>query len=206
VLDIQTDDFFTRPGENFFVGRYSRDILKRSRVGAVFINKDSVGGAHFNRTMGVDANLAPSANMQIQSYIAKTETPGKAGNDMAMFGRIAYRDPNWNLYLNYLDVQENFNAEAGFVQRTGIRTTKGHFSPTPRPTKGNVKLFEPMYVLTYTDRSGQSPDLPPASRHARHRRCATTRSSTCSTRTRSTCSTCRSASVPTSRSRSARTR
>jgi len=67
VLDIQTDDFFTRPGENFFVGRYSRDILKRSRVGAVFINKDSVGGAHFNRTMGVDANLAPSANMQIQS-------------------------------------------------------------------------------------------------------------------------------------------
>jgi len=150
VLDIQTDDFFTRPGENFFVGRYSRDILKRSRVGAVFINKDSVGGAHFNRTMGVDANLAPSANMQIQSYIAKTETPGKAGNDMAMFGRIAYRDPNWNLYLNYLDVQENFNAEAGFVQRTGIRTTKGHFSPTPRPTKGNVKLFEPMYVLTYT--------------------------------------------------------
>ena len=47
-------------------------------------------------------------------------------------------------------MQENFNAEAGFVQRTGIRTTKGHFSPTPRPTKGNVKLFEPMYVLTYT--------------------------------------------------------
>jgi hypothetical protein len=150
VLDIQTDDFFTRPGENFFVGRYNRDILKRSRVGAVFINKDSVGGEHFNRTMGVDANLAPSANMQIQSYIAKTETPGKAGNDMAMFGRIAYRDPKWNLYLNYLDVQENFNAEAGFVQRTGIRTTKGHFSPTPRPTEGNVKLFEPMYVLTYT--------------------------------------------------------
>ena len=150
VLDIQTDDFFTRPGENFFVGRYNRDILKRSRVGAIFINKDSVGGAHFNRTMGVDANLAPSPNLQVQSYIAKTETPGKDGNDMAMFGRIAYRDPKWNLYLNYLDVQENFNAEAGFVQRTGIRTTKGHFGPTPRPTKGNVKLFEPMYVLTYT--------------------------------------------------------
>jgi hypothetical protein len=69
---------------------------------------------------------------------------------MAFFGRVAYRDPKWNMYLNYLDVQENFNAEAGFVQRTGIRTTKGHFSPTPRPTKGSVKLFEPMYVLTLT--------------------------------------------------------
>ena len=100
--------------------------------------------------MGVDANLAPSANLQINSYLAKTETPGRDGNDMAFYGRIAYRDPKWNLWLNYLDVQDNFNAEAGFVQRTGIRTTKGYFSPTPRPKTGRVKLFEPMYVLTYT--------------------------------------------------------
>ena len=150
VLDIQTDDLFNTRGANFFVGRYSRDILRRSRVGAIFINKDSVGGSHFNRTFGVDANLIPSANLQVQSYVAKTETPGRDGNDMAWFGRIAYRDPKWNLYLNYLDVQENFNAEAGFVQRTGIRTTKAHFGPTPRPKSGHVKLFEPMYVLTYT--------------------------------------------------------
>jgi hypothetical protein len=151
VLDIQTDDAFGRPGDNFFVGRYSRDIFRRSRVGALFINKEGTGGsAHFNRTMGVDANLAPSANLQINSYLAKTETPGKSGNDMAFYGRIAYRDPKWNLWLNYLDVQDNFNAEAGFVQRTGIRTTKAYFSPTPRPNSGGIKLMEPMYVLTYT--------------------------------------------------------
>jgi hypothetical protein len=152
ALDIQTDDAFGVSGANFFVGRYSRDILKRSRVGAIFINKDEVGGTtgHFNRTMGVDANLALSANLSVQGYAAKTDTPGKNGDDMAMFGRVAYRDQKLNLYLNYLDVQENFNAEAGFVQRTGIRTTKAHFGPTPRPKTGNVKLFEPMYVLTYT--------------------------------------------------------
>jgi hypothetical protein len=151
MLDIQTDDAFGRPGDNFFVGRYSRDVFRRSRVGAIFINKDTTGGsAHFNRTIGVDANLAPSANLQINSYLAKTQTPGRDGDDMALYGRIAYRDPKWNLWLNYLDVQDNFNAEAGFVQRTGIRTTKGYFSPTPRPKSGRVKLFEPMYVLTYT--------------------------------------------------------
>ena len=55
------------------------------------------------------------------------------GQDMAFYGRVAYRDPRVNLWLNYLDVQDNFNAEAGFVQRTGIRTTKAYFSPTPRP-------------------------------------------------------------------------
>jgi len=150
ALDIQTDDAFGVPGSNFFVGRYSRDILRRSRVGAIFINKDNINDGHFNRTFGIDANIAPTSSLQMQAYAAKTETPGLNGDDMAWFGRIAYRDPKWNLYLNYLDIQDNFNAEAGFVQRTGIRTTKAHFGPTPRPTKGGVKLFEPMYVLTYT--------------------------------------------------------
>jgi hypothetical protein len=150
ALDIQTDDAFGVPGSNFFVGRYSRDVLKRSRVGAIFINKDNIADAHFNRTVGVDANIVPSSTVQMQGYVAKTQTPDKAGDDMAYFGRIAYRDQKLNLYLNYLDIQDNFNAEAGFVQRTGIRTTKAHFGPTPRPKKGNIKLLEPMYVLTYT--------------------------------------------------------
>ena len=150
VLDIQTDSAFGQPGDNFFVSRYSRDIFKRSRVGALFINKDTLGGsAHFNRTMGVDANLAVSPNLQINSYLAKTDTPGLSGRDMAYFARVAYRDPKWNLYVNYLDVQDNFSAEAGFVQRRGVRTTKAYVGPTPRPKGGHVKLFEPMYVLTY---------------------------------------------------------
>ncbi|MFP5379477.1 MAG: DUF5916 domain-containing protein [Vicinamibacteria bacterium] len=157
LLDIQTADAFGRPGENFFVGRYSRDVFQRSRIGAIFINKDTLGGsAHYNRTFGVDAVLTPTSNLQINSYVAKTETPGLDGKDMAFYGRIAYRDPRWNLWLNYLDVQDNFNAEAGFVQRTGIRATKLYLSPTPRPERGRVKLFEPMYVFTYiTDQSNR---------------------------------------------------
>lgn len=152
ALDIQTDDAFGVPGANFFVGRYSRDVMKRSRVGAIFINKDEVGGTtgHYNRTMGVDANLALSPTLSVQGYAAKTQTPGKEGDDMAMFSRVSYRDQKLYMYLNYIDVEQNFNAEAGFVQRTGIRTTKAHFNPTPRPKKGNIKLLEPMYVITYT--------------------------------------------------------
>ncbi|MEW6322739.1 MAG: DUF5916 domain-containing protein [Acidobacteriota bacterium] len=150
MLDIQTEGAFGRPGDNFFVGRYSRDILRRSRVGALFVNKESVdGSAHYNRTMGVDANLAIGRSLQISSFLARTDTPGRSGDDLAFYGRIAYRDPRWNLWLNYLDVQDNFNAEAGFVQRTGVRTTKAYFSPTPRPRRGPIRLLEPMYVLTY---------------------------------------------------------
>jgi hypothetical protein len=150
LLDIQTGSAFGKPGDNFLVSRYSSDVLKRSRIGAIFINKESANGSSdFNRTMGADANLVLGRSLQLNSFVAKTATPGLDGRDMAYFGRIAYRDPNWNLYLNYLDVQDNFNAEAGFVQRRGIRTTKAHFSPTPRPGRASIRLMEPMFVLTY---------------------------------------------------------
>ena len=162
VLDVQTDSAFSRPGDNFFVSRYSRDVLRRSRIGAIFVNKESVdGNAHYNRTMGLDGNFSLGNSFQVNTYLAKTATnpdqpwlggrPIGEGNDMAFYGRIAYRDPRWQVWLNYLDVQENFNPEAGFLQRSGgHRTTKAYFSRTPRPKKGAIKVMEPMYVLTYT--------------------------------------------------------
>jgi hypothetical protein len=125
-------------------------VLKRSRVGAIFINKETLGGeARYNRTMGADANLVLGRNLQINSYVAKTQSPGLNGKDLAFFGRVAYRDPAWNVWVNYLDVQDNFNAEVGFVQRRGVKTTKAYFSPTPRPGKASVRMLEPMFVLTY---------------------------------------------------------
>ena len=161
IMDVQTDSAFGRPGDNFFVSRYSRDVLKRSRVGALFINKESADGSdHFNRTMAVDGNFSLGRSLQVNSYLAKTGSSADVcaarglsscdGQDMAFYGRVAYRDPRVSAWINYLDVQNNFNAEAGFVQRRAIRTTKAYFSPTPRPKRGNIKLMEPMYVLTYT--------------------------------------------------------
>src|SRR5204863_3032312 len=86
MLDIQTDSAFGKPGENFLVSRFSRDVLSRSRVGAFFINKESVGGdSRFNRTMGLDANLALSKSLQVASFVAKTSTPGLAGRDMVVY-------------------------------------------------------------------------------------------------------------------------
>ena len=150
VLDIQTDSAFGRPGDNFLITRYSSDVLKRSRVGAMFVNKKTMGGdPHYNRTLGADANLVLGKNLQINSYVAKTDTPGLQGNDMAFFGRVAYRDPAWNVWLNYLDVQDNFNDEVGFVQRRGVKTTKAYFSPTPRPGRAGIRMLEPMAVLSY---------------------------------------------------------
>jgi hypothetical protein len=157
LLDIQTESAFGNPGENFLVGRYSRDILRRSRIGAIVVNKEATNGSRrFNRTVGADANLALGQSVQVNSYVAKTSTPGLVGKDRAAFGRIAYRTPAWNVWLNYLDVQDNFNAEVGFVQRRGVRATKAYFSRTPRPGWGHIRMLEPMAILVYvTDQTNR---------------------------------------------------
>jgi hypothetical protein len=151
LLDIQTERAFRDSGDNFLVGRYSRDVLQRSRVGALFVNKESVNGSpHFNRTIGADANLAVTRALQVNSFIAKTSTPGVADGDMALYGRVAYRTREWNLYAQYIDLQDNFNPEVGFVPRRGVRISRAFISPTPRPGKAHIRLMEPMFIVTYT--------------------------------------------------------
>ncbi|MDA2924511.1 carbohydrate binding family 9 domain-containing protein [Acidobacteria bacterium AH-259-O06] len=150
LMNIQTAEAFGQLGENFLVTRYSRDLLSRSKVGGIFINKESTNGSRFNRTMAADATLALRSNLLINSFVAKTSTPGITKGDMAFYGRIGWRDAAWNLYAEYLDIQDNFNAEVGFVPRRGIRTSRFHIGPTPRPKKYHIRMVEPMVNVTYT--------------------------------------------------------
>lgn len=150
LLDIQTDEAFGVPGDNFLVSRYSYDLLSRSRIGALFINKETQNHSHFNRIMALDANLVLSRNLSANSYLAKTSTPGMSHGDLSYFGRIGWRSPAWDVYAHYFDIQDNFNTEVGFIPRTGIRSGKVKFGPTPRPGRFHLRLMEPMIVVTYT--------------------------------------------------------
>ena len=150
LMDIQTDEAFGKKGDNFFVARYSRDIMGRSKIGGMVINKETIGAAHYNRTVAADMTLVPQENLTIQGFLSKTETPGMAGKDLGSSLHVAYLDRNWNIYGSYLDLGENFNPEVGFVPRNGIRTSKVHFEPTPRPGKLGIRILQPMINLTHT--------------------------------------------------------
>jgi hypothetical protein len=149
-MDIQTDDAFGKGGENFLVARYSRDIFSRSKIGGLIINKEGTGASHFNRTFAFDTVLTPHRSFTIQSMLAKTSTAAVSDDQQAFHTRAAWQDPKWNLYAEYTDIDDNFNAEVGFVPRVGIRTSKLHVERTPRPAKGPIRVMRPMMTLTYT--------------------------------------------------------
>ena len=137
-------------GENFFVGRYSRDIFARSKIGGIIINKSAVGGRHYNRTYAVDTALAPHPNLLVAGFLAKTETPGFTAGDMAAYATVSWLSPSWRIYGEYTDIQDNFNAEVGFVPRVGIRTSKFHGEWDPRPGRWGIRQFDPMWNIEYT--------------------------------------------------------
>ena len=151
MMNLQTDGAFGRAGENFMVARYSRDIFSRSKVGGIIINKQAFGrDDQFNRTFAADTTLALHPAFSISGYLAKSSSPSVTDSELSGHVRAAWLDQAWNLFVEYTDIQDNFNAEVGFVPRAGIRTTKVHFERNPRPGKFGIRVLEPMWNITYT--------------------------------------------------------
>ena len=150
LMDVQTNGVFEESGENFLVARYSRNILTRSKVGALFINKAQTNGTHYNRTYAVDMTLAPHANFTVTGFLAKTETPSISTGDMAGYLNATWLSQSWRIYGEFGDLQDNFNPEVGFLPRRGIRTTKLHVQWNPRPDRWGIRMLSPMYDIMYT--------------------------------------------------------
>ena len=158
IMDVQTDEVLGRPGENFFVARYGRDILARSRIGAIFINKqtnlfdaapDSLDS--FNRTFGADMTLSLHPAFTVSGFLAQTSSPGITDNDRGGFLNATWRDSSWRVYGEMSDLQDNFNPEVGFVPRRGIQVKKVHFERNPRPDRFGIRVLEPMINGVFTE-------------------------------------------------------
>lgn len=149
VLDLVTGEAFGKPGDNFLVARYSRDIFARSKVGGLVSAKQAVGGDHFNRMFVADTTLVPHRNFVVKSFLAKTSSPGVSGGEMAWFTGFRYLEPRWDIYADYMSVGDHFNDEVGYVERMGTRRMRGHVERTLRPRRYHLRTLEPHMNLTY---------------------------------------------------------
>jgi hypothetical protein len=82
-------------------------------------------------------------------HSTKTSSPGITEQQQAFYSRALFLNDQWNSYAEYSDIDDNFNAEVGFVPRTGIRTTTLHLEHNPRPG-GIVRVMRPMLNVRYT--------------------------------------------------------
>jgi hypothetical protein len=148
VMDLQTAEYDGRPAENFLVARYSKDLNRRSRLGGLFINKESIDSARFNRIVAADALYAPTRAFSLHTIAAKSVTPDVTEGDNAYHARALYLDTRWQTYAEFTQIGKNFNDEVGFIPRRGIRQTKVHLERNPRPG-GLIRVMEPMMNIIY---------------------------------------------------------
>lgn len=146
LLNMQTDDFNQQlPSTNFAVVRVSRDFPNRSLLGALFVNRQGVGDLSndddHNRTYSLDGRWGVGDNTTLSSFLAKTDTPGSAGDDYAFNVRSRTNVKRVDVELGYQEVGSNFNPEVGFLARRGYRKPDARVLTRFRP-QNFLKLQE----------------------------------------------------------------
>jgi len=139
---------------DFTAVRVQREFLRRSRIGVISTTRNPASGATHNYVYGADAVLNFYENVGFINFIAKSETPGRHGDDLAYRSRFAWNPDRWTVDIEQTAAGSNFNPEVGFVQRPeGYVRSRARFAfePRPRNLPGVRKLSYTIEVDYFTD-------------------------------------------------------
>lgn len=153
LLSIQTRRKGDEPETNYSIMRVKRDILMRSGVGFIAVNKEPRGEG-FNRTLGVDANLTLLQHLYIDSFLLQTTTQGVEGDGGAGYLKVRWLDEFLDVYIYRLDVEDDLDPQVGFVKRAGVEENKAFIKIKPRPKGTMVRQFSLYTSLNYTTDQG----------------------------------------------------
>src|SRR5215203_751114 len=136
LLNLQTAATGNVPTTNNTVVRYKRDIGTQSYIGAIVTSKNNNNIS--NQVLGLDGAYSTSKflknkNLIIGSMVSKSLDKGKNSNN-------AYA---WNFFIDYPNdlidnfigirsIQQDFNPELGFLERTNFDNIRWFFRYTPR--------------------------------------------------------------------------
>ncbi|MBI4264690.1 MAG: carbohydrate binding family 9 domain-containing protein [Acidobacteria bacterium] len=151
-VNIQTDEYApARAAEtNFTALRLRRDVLRRSTVGALFTNRSvSLRGPGTSQTYGVDGLFSLYQNVRVDTYVARTQTPGLSGDDLSYRGSFDYNADRYGLNGEHLAVGANFNPEVGFLRRSDFRKSSAQVRFSPRPESPRI-VRKYYYTAGYT--------------------------------------------------------
>ena len=120
ALQMLTNDFATLRGQSYSVGRVSRELGRRSRMGLIGVQRvrrDSTGDWH--HTFGADGRIGSGDNWTTDWWAAITDAPHRGNDNAGLNGRLAYQTENWNNNIRVMQVGRDFVPELGFLNRTG---------------------------------------------------------------------------------------
>ena len=157
TVDFEFIDTTRVQKTNFSVVRFRRDILSRSSIGLIAVNRDPGGETDYNRSFGLDADFSlMDAALNIRGFTARTFSPEASGRESAGHVAVDYRRGAFESNASYLDIGEDFNPEVGFVPREGIRRYRTTLRYRPLPDTQWIRRYSIGPEFTYlTDLDNQ---------------------------------------------------
>jgi len=171
-LNMQTakNDDINLPGRNYTVATFQRRFMERSNFGGIFVNKQAVNfdsenpdvlGSRYNRVAGFDFNYVSNSNRwEISTRYHHTFTSESDNKESyAWINNVGYNSRNFNFFFVNEFVGSEFNAEVGFVPRTGFIKNFAEIS-TPIYTQNNwlVSHGPEFFIYFLTDLEGNLSD------------------------------------------------
>jgi hypothetical protein len=115
--------------------RVRRDLFGRSTIGALFTDRSlsNVNPGERNDLFGVDGLFTFFQNVRINSYLARSRTPGAAGDEWSYRGQFEWAPDRYGFFVERLKIGDDFNPEVGFMRRSDFTKTalSARFSPRP---------------------------------------------------------------------------
>ena len=145
ALNIQTDDepSARAVSTNFSALRVKRNLLRRSNVGMMATRRGpALGGRESpSYTVGADATLLFFKSINVTSYYAMTNKPGRNGAGVtgtSYRGRLDYTDDRYGASAEHMLIDKNFAPEVGYVRRSDVRRSVAQVRFSPRPRRSAV--------------------------------------------------------------------
>lgn len=148
------------PAATFAVARYSQNVGKQNRVGALVTSrfdapKDTLNASQ-NYTATIDGFFRLLQPLSWNVMLSASQTTGKGGDGIAAYSSLRFA-PNWvYAYVDNAIVTQDYNPEAGFISRSNYIATNPGFYLNWRPDwrPGFIRSFEPgAYLNMYHDAS-----------------------------------------------------
>lgn len=160
LLNMQTEGVgdLNLSGQNYSVGVLQRQIGKASNLSGIFVNRQGFSGSSpnssdYNRLAGLDFNFA-TPNNRWRGKVFYHRTFDASGNfrKAASAWWTRYENAFWTVDYNHEWVDENYNAEVGFVPRRRYFRVEPIVSYRMFPKRGNVLSHGPrLYFSWYWD-------------------------------------------------------
>lgn len=149
LLNVRSQAAEDRSADTSSVVRIRRDLFGNSKIGMIFTDRQTA--ATSNTVVGADLNLLLRRYFQVAAFAAKSDTPGRRGEDASWHVSAGWDSDRWLLRGSRLDVQTNFNPEVGFVRRRALREQLGEVRFSPRPQVPGLRRLSVLSTIRYTE-------------------------------------------------------